>query len=77
MAFDSFNFFFFFIGIYIVYLFTKNNVWKKIVLIISSYIFYASWDYLFTFLLFLVTIFSYYFGKKILKEKKSTKQLLY
>jgi D-alanyl-lipoteichoic acid acyltransferase DltB (MBOAT superfamily) len=77
VTFDSFNFFFFFIGVYIVYLFTKNNSWKKVILIVSSYIFYASWNYFYTILLFLTTIFTYYFGKKILEEKKNKKQFLY
>lgn len=77
MTFDSFNFFFFFIVVYGIYWLAKNNSWKKIILIISSYIFYASWNYFYTALLFSTTIFTYYLGKKILEKNKNKKSLLF
>lgn len=77
MSYDSYDFLLFFILAYSVYLILNNSVNKKLFLILISYLFYASWNYFYTVLLFLTTIFTYYFGKRILEEGKNKKQFLY
>lgn len=48
----------------------KGKVYQNLILITSSYFFYACFDYRFMLLLLLATLFSYYVGKKIETSSK-------
>lgn len=59
-----------FLVIILVFLYVlKNERSKQIVLLISSYFFYACWDYHFLILLFLQTVITYLCAKKVSKKK--------
>lgn len=67
MLFNSFNFALFFLLIFILYWFVTNKSLKlqNLLLLVSSYIFYAFWDWRFLFLLVFSTLLDYYSGIKI------------
>lgn len=73
MIFSSFDYFIFFISFLLVIMLVKSNTVKKSILLLSSYLFYAYWDYRFVFLMLIMSLFNYYFGLKIerVTNKKS------
>lgn len=77
MLFNSLNFALFLPIVFILYWFaTKGNLkLQNILLLFSSYFFYASWDYRFLFLLIFSTLLDYYTALKIndAKTKKNKK----
>ncbi|WP_337966507.1 MBOAT family O-acyltransferase [uncultured Flavobacterium sp.] len=77
MLFNSLNFAVFFVIIFILYWFVTNKNLKiqNLLLLISSYFFYAFWDWRFLFLLVFSTLLDYYSGLKISNtEKESSKR---
>ncbi len=77
MLFNSFNFAVFLPVVFILYWFAaKGNLrFQNILLLISSYFFYASWDWRFLFLLIFSTLLDYFTGIKIhgaLTKRKKT-----
>jgi alginate O-acetyltransferase complex protein AlgI len=72
MIFSSWDFFFFFMVTLFAIHWTKSNTFKKGILLISSYYFYAYWDYRFVFLMFVMSLVNYHIGIKI--EKCETTQ---
>ena len=70
MLFNSVNFAIFFIIVFILYWFVFNKDLKKqnVFLFAASYIFYASWDWRFLFLLAFSTFLDYYSGLKIYRS---------
>ena len=77
MLFNSFIFLFFFTIVLAIYYYSNASS-RKIVLLVSSYIFYAYWDYRFCGLLLLTTLIDYYSGKFIYlsSDKSLQKKLL-
>ena len=77
MLFNSLNFAIFLPIIFLLYWFaTKGNLkFQNILLLVSSYFFYACWDWRFLFLLIFSTLLDYYTGIKIsdAKNKNSKK----
>lgn len=80
MSFNTIHFGLFLAVVFVLYWITLNlkntksgGVFQNCVLIISSYVFYACFDYRFMLLLLLLTAFSYYAGVKI--ERKQNKRL--
>lgn len=71
MLFNSLNFAIFLPIIFILYWFaTKGNLkFQNILLLVSSYFFYACWDWRFLFLLIFSTLLDYYTGIKISDSK--------
>lgn len=69
MLFNSFQFFFFFIIVYLIYR-QLSHKHQNIFLLISSYIFYGSWDWRFLFLIFISTAIDYFCGIKIYESNK-------
>lgn len=67
MFFNSLNFAIFLPIVFILYWFaTKGNLrLQNILLLVSSYFFYACWDWRFVFLLIFSTLLDYYTGIKI------------
>lgn len=66
MFFNSFSFLIFFTTVFLLFWFlSKNNYNKKIILLISSYVFYSFWDSRFLLLLLFSTFLDYYSGFKI------------
>ncbi|MEP7373392.1 MAG: MBOAT family O-acyltransferase [Chitinophagaceae bacterium] len=78
MLFNSLGFALFFPVVFILYWFVAKNNLKaqNFILLISSYFFYACWDYRFLFLLIFSTFLDYYTGLKIYESKKrNTKKI--
>ena len=67
MLFNSINFAFFLPIVFVLYWFVANKNLKlqNILLLVSSYFFYACWDWRFMFLLIFSTVLDYYTGIKM------------
>ena len=67
MLFNSINFAIFLPIVFLLYWFAArgNYKWQNVLLLVSSYYFYACWDWRFLFLLVFSTILDYYTGIKI------------
>jgi D-alanyl-lipoteichoic acid acyltransferase DltB (MBOAT superfamily) len=67
MLFNSFNFALFLPVVFILYWFDKKGNLKlqNLLLLVSSYFFYACWDWRFLFLLVFSTFLDYFTGIKI------------
>ena len=61
MLFNSLDFLFFFILVFIVY-WSSSNKYKWVILLICSYFFYAYWNPIYIILLFLSTFIDYFFS---------------
>ena len=72
MLFNSFNFLVFLL-IYIFFIYTFPNKWKKISIIFSA-IFYISWSFKFYFIIFIICLILKYFSEK-LKSSENNKYL--
>jgi len=71
MLFPTFTFFFFFAIVFLLYWYVfRQEGQRKILLLLASYVFYASWDVRFCLLLFTVTIINYLFALILSKEKE-------
>jgi D-alanyl-lipoteichoic acid acyltransferase DltB (MBOAT superfamily) len=79
MLFTSLNFAIFLPIVFILYWFVakKNLELQNILLLISSYFFYACWDWRFMFLLILSTLLGYYSGIKIHKSSNKKKKIFW
>jgi alginate O-acetyltransferase complex protein AlgI len=73
MLFDSIHFAFFLPLVFILYwfVFNKKLSTQNILLLVSSYFFYACWDYRFLFLLIFSTLLDYYTGLKMHQSKET------
>lgn len=71
MIFNSFEYLFFLPTVFILYwFFTKKNIkFQNILLLISSYVFYATWNWKFLFLLIFSTLLDYFSGLKMSNSK--------
>jgi D-alanyl-lipoteichoic acid acyltransferase DltB (MBOAT superfamily) len=76
MLFNSIEFFVFLPTVFLLYwfIFNKNILNQNLLLLVSSYYFYANWDYRFLFLLFFSTLLDYYSGNKIYRTKEKNKK---
>jgi len=76
MLFNTINFAIFLPIVFILYWFVTNKNLKvqNILLLLSSYFFYACWDWRFLFLLVFSTVLDYYTGIKISEEKNTRKR---
>jgi D-alanyl-lipoteichoic acid acyltransferase DltB (MBOAT superfamily) len=76
MLFNSLNFAIFLPIVFILYWFAaKGNLkFQNILLLVSSYFFYACWDWRFMFLLIFSTLLDYYSGIKINKAENQTEK---
>jgi D-alanyl-lipoteichoic acid acyltransferase DltB (MBOAT superfamily) len=79
MLFNSINFAVFLPIVFIFYWFaTKGNLkLQNILLLVSSYFFYASWDYRFLFLLIFSTLLDYFTGIKIHEAKNQNNRKIW
>lgn len=70
MLFNSVDFMIFLPIVFLLYWLVKGNLkFQNILLLVSSYFFYASWDYRFLFLLVFSTLLDYYTGIKMHEAK--------
>ena len=75
MLFNSFQFLVFFAVVYAAYL-VLNHRQQNLLLLLASYVFYASWDWRFLSLIWVSTAVDFFAGKRIYEaEDKSTKRL--
>ncbi len=79
MFFNSFSFAIFLPIVFILYWFgTKGNLkYQNILLLVSSYFFYACWDWRFMFLLIFSTLLDFYTGIKIHESKNQKSKLFW
>ena len=79
MLFNSIDYFLFIPAVFSIYWFiTQNNLTiQNIFLLISSYIFYAWWDWRFLFLIFFSTMIDYFAGLKIYSAKNNFQKKLF
>ena len=79
MLFNSINFAIFLPIVFLLYHFVFNKSYKNqnILLLVSSYFFYASWDYRFLFLLIFSTSLDYFTGLKMSNAKTIPKKRLW
>ena len=79
MLFNSLEFMFFLPIVYLLYwCFTNKKLGlQNILLLVSSYIFYACWDWRFLFLLMFSTFLDYFSGIQIDKEQNQIKRKLW
>ena len=75
MAFNSLTFVLFFLAVMGLYYATSNWGTRKGILLISSYLFYASWNPIFIILLWLSTVVDWIAAKKISCSEKVSKRL--
>lgn len=77
MLFNSFIFFIFLFVVVLIY-YNVGIKYRKLLLLVSSYVFYGYWDYRFTTLLAISTLVDFFIGKKLYgaKEKNEKKKLL-
>lgn len=76
MLFNSFTFIFFFLVIYLLYR-GLNHRAQNILLLLSSYLFYMSWNWKFLSLILLSTIVDYYCGIKVYESDRNRKKKWY
>jgi alginate O-acetyltransferase complex protein AlgI len=76
MLFNSPEFWIFFIAVYILYLLLQKRG-QNILLLLASYIFYATWNYKFLALIFISTAVDYFCGLKINGEKSQDKRKIF
>lgn len=69
MLFNSGQFFFFFLAVYVPYL-LLNHRWQNRLLLLASYAFYAAWDWRFLSLILISTIIDYHAGIAIKEAKQ-------
>lgn len=71
MLFNSVNFLLFLPVVFFLYWFVAkgNHKWQNLLLLVSSYFFYACWDYRFLFLLMFSTVLDYSTGIKMAEAK--------
>ncbi len=74
MLFNSINFAIFLTIVFIIYWFlaNKNLKTQNLLLLVSSYFFYACWDWRFLFLLVFSTVLDYYTGIKMCESKNQS-----
>ena len=79
MLFNSINFAFFLPIVFFLYWFAaKNNLkFQNILLLVSSYFFYACWDWRFLFLLIFSTLLDYFTGIKMSEAKNHKAKLFW
>ena len=79
MLFNSLTFFIFLPIVFIIYwhFLNKNLKYQNLFLLISSYFFYAWWDYRFLSLIIISTIVDFISGSKIYHSKNKDEKLLY
>ena len=73
MVFNSAQFVIFFIVVYLLYLMLSHK-WQNRMLLMASYVFYASWDWRFLSLILISTALDYFCGIKIDKAKDIRKK---
>ncbi len=66
MLFNSNTFFIFFVTFYILFLLCRNRLWwRNRIILMASYIFYASWNWQFLFLIIFSTLIDYNIGRAL------------
>jgi len=76
MVFNSLEFLFFFIVVFVVY-WTLTRKWQNYLLLIASYCFYGSWNWKFLFLIFISTVCDYKLSQLICCTKSRSGKRLY
>ncbi len=79
MLFNSINFALFLIIVFLFYWFVanKNLRFQNLLLLVTSYFFYACWDWRFLFLLVFSTFLDYYTGIKMYESKNQTSKKIW
>jgi len=76
MLFNSWQFVFFFLTVYTIYLLLPRFRWQNWFLLAVSYVFYAAWDWRFCFLMMVTTVIDYFCGLAMeASTEKRTKRI--
>ncbi len=65
MVFNSWQFVFFFVAVYLIYVHLPRYRWQNAFLLVASYVFYGSWDWRFLSLIWVSTVVDYLVGPAI------------
>ena len=76
MLFNSFQFLFFFVGVWLLLLATRGTT-RKIILLAASYYFYMCWSTRYIFVIWGITIIDYVAGLQIEKAERPGRRRLY
>src|SRR4030095_14032623 len=77
MSFVEFRFLWFFLVVFIVYWAVRSNAARKVWLLICSLVFYAAWNWKFTFLVLGSTAVDYIVGLMLGRSKSPTSRRLW
>lgn len=76
MLFNSWQFIFFFLIVFVIY-FSIPYRWRALLLLLTSYTFYMAWKWEFAFLMLAVTSLNFYTGKKIGQSETKKQKILW
>jgi len=76
MLFNSIEFFIFYLIVFCLYWLIKSKTVQNILILVSSYYFYGSWDWRFLSLIFISSCIDYYTGRKIYLSKRKNAWLI-
>src|ERR1700761_3069904 len=76
MLFNSFQFLFFFILVWLLFLATRGTP-RKIILLVASYYFYMCWSTRYIFVIWAITLIDYVAGLKIEKAEATAQRRLF
>jgi len=76
MLFNSLQFLIFFVVVYSIYLLLSHK-WQNRMLLIASYVFYASWDWHFLSLIMIITVVDYCCGRQIFASSTVRRKRLF
>ena len=76
MLFNSIEFFIFYVIVFCLYWLIKSRTVQNVLILVSSYYFYGSWDWRFLSLIFISSCIDYYSGRKIYLSKRKNAWLI-
>src|SRR5271155_3713407 len=76
MLFNSFQFLFFFVLVWLLFLVTRGTT-RKIILLVASYYFYMCWSTRYIFVIWVITVIDYVAGLQIEKAEQPGRLRLY
>ena len=76
MLFNSFQFLFFFIVVWLLFLVTRGTG-RKVILLVASYYFYMCWSTRYIFVIWAITLIDYVAGQQIEKAEQPSRRRLY
>src|SRR6202142_3016119 len=76
MLFNTFQFLFFFVVVWVLFLLTRGTA-RKVILLVASYYFYMCWSTRYIFVIWAITLIDYVAGLQIEKAEQPARRRLY